>query len=110
ADAGKQNEVYAKYVRTDFGLSTEKRKQQLEYYESLIRQNNFSYYFLQSIYDNRGQYSKDELMELLSLFDKEVQASKLTDMVMDYIMNGPKPGDNLTSIVDTIPQQKTRIV
>jgi hypothetical protein len=103
ANAGRQNEVYAKFVRTDFGLSTEKRKQQLEYYKNLIKQNSFSYYFLQSIYDNRGQYSKDELMELLSLFDKEVQASKLTDMLMDYIVNGPKPEDNLISIVDTIP-------
>ena len=64
-----------------------KRSHRISYLKSKIEQHPFSYFILQSIYSVKEDYSEAELSELLSLFNTDVQKSKLGGQFRVYLAN-----------------------
>lgn len=94
-EAGKETEVYYKNERDDIGwignIDSSKRLLRIAYFKKLIREYSFSYFLLQSIYYAKEQYSKKEMNDILSLFNEDVQQSKLGDKIRTYLVNRPDP-------------------
>ncbi|RYY00678.1 MAG: TlpA family protein disulfide reductase [Gammaproteobacteria bacterium] len=80
-----------KNQRTDFGWpgnqDSANRLKRIAFFKEEIRKHPFSFFLLQSIYANKEQYAEEELLEILSLFDKDVQASKAGDLLRTYLAN-----------------------
>ncbi len=93
--AGKETDVMYKNQFTDFGwignVDSNKRLSRIKYFKNQIKENPFSYFLLQSIYDAKEQYSKKEMQEILSLFNDDVQKSKLGKQIGTYLANRPDP-------------------
>jgi thiol-disulfide isomerase/thioredoxin len=93
--AGKETDVMFKNQFTDFGwlgkIDSTKRLQRIAFFKKEINKYPFSYFLLQSIYYARAQYSEKEINEFLSLFDSDVQKSKLGDKFRTYLTNLHKP-------------------
>lgn len=87
--AGKQNIAFTENASGDFGwlqnTESSKRVKQIEYFKKQITKYSYSFYLLESILNARGQYSKQELENLLSLFDPEVVKSVLGEKIRTYI-------------------------
>jgi thiol-disulfide isomerase/thioredoxin len=63
------------------------------------------------MFNYRSQYSKSEWKDLLSAFDKDVQASKLGGKVRTYLTNRPDPGEPLINLsVSDINNEKHKII
>jgi thiol-disulfide isomerase/thioredoxin len=101
-NAGKQNVVYYENIMNDFGwigkLDSSKRETRIETFKKQIKTYPYSYFLLESIFNYRTQYSKSELIDLLSIFDKEVRASSLGDKIRRYLVNRPDPGEPLINL------------
>ena len=95
--AGKETDVMYKNQFTDFGwlgnIDSTKRLQRIGFFKKEIKNYPFSYFLLQSIYDAKEQYSEEEINEILSLFDSDVQKSKLGDRFRTYLTNRPDPSE-----------------
>lgn len=95
--AGKETDVMYKNQFNDFGwlgnIDSTKRFQRISFFEKEIKEYPFSYFLLQNIYYGKEQYSKKEINEILSLFDADVQKSKLGDQIRTYLTNRPDPGE-----------------
>lgn len=93
--AGRETEIMYRNQFTDFGwlgnIDAEKRLSRIKYFKNQIKENPFSYFLLQSIYDAKEQYSKKEMQEILSLFNDDVQKSKLGKQIGTYLANRPDP-------------------
>jgi thiol-disulfide isomerase/thioredoxin len=95
--AGKETDVMYKNQITDFGwlgdIDSTKRLQRISFFRREIKKYPFSYFLLQSIYNAKEQYSEKEINEILSLFDSDVQKSKLGDKVRMYLINRTDPNE-----------------
>ena len=93
--AGKETAVMYKNQFTDFGwlgnIDSTKRLQRISFFKNEIKKYRFSYFLLQGIYGAKEQYSKEEINEILSLFDSDVQKSKFGDKFRTYLTNRPDP-------------------
>jgi thiol-disulfide isomerase/thioredoxin len=67
----------------------------------------YSYFLLESIYNARSQYSVEEWNSLLSLFDRDVQASALGRKVKRYLANRRDPGSPYPNLSLINPQGKS---
>ncbi|RZJ98977.1 MAG: TlpA family protein disulfide reductase, partial [Flavobacterium sp.] len=89
--ANRENDIFFKNQRTDFGWpgnqDSANRLKRIAFFKEEIRKHPFSFFLLQSIYANKEQYAEEELLEILSLFDKDVQASKVADQLRTYLAN-----------------------
>lgn len=56
-----------------------------------IKTYPFSYFLLKEIYRVKEQYTEAELREIISLFDNDVQGSKIGDEMREYLQNRPDP-------------------
>jgi len=95
--AGKETEVMYRNDFTDFGwlgnVDSGKRDTRIRFFKKEITRYPFSYFLLDGIFNGRGQYSKEELKDFLSRFDKDVQTSPLAEKVRTYLANRPDPTD-----------------
>jgi thiol-disulfide isomerase/thioredoxin len=93
--AGKETEIMYRNQFTDFGwlgnIDSTKRLSRIEYFKNQIKKFPFSYFLLQSIYDAKEQYSKKEMQTILSLFNDDIQKSKLGDHIRAYLTNRHDP-------------------
>lgn len=93
--AGKETDIMYKNQFTDFGWlgnkDSAKRLQRIAFFKKEINKYPFSYFLLESIYNARAQYSETEINEFLSLFDSDVQQSKLDEKFRTYLANPHKP-------------------
>lgn len=92
---GRETEVMYKNQFADFGwlgnIDSAKRLQRITFFEKEIKKYPFSYFLLQSIFDSRAQYSKEEIKNILSLFSIDVQNSGLGNNIETYLLNRPDP-------------------
>lgn len=95
--AGKETDVMYKNQSTDFGwlgnIDSAKRFQRISFFKKEIKKYPFSYFLLQSIYDAKEQYSKEEIKKILSLFDDDLQKSKIADRFRTYLTNRHDPDE-----------------
>ena len=109
--AGKETDVMYKNQFTDFGwlgnIDSIKRLQRITFFKKEIREYPFSYFLLQNIYEAKEQYSKTEMMEILSMFNDDIQKSKLGDRIKTYLVNRPDPNTPYPniSLVNSISQR-----
>ena len=80
----------------DFGFlgkaAGSERQEKITTYKNFIRKFPFSYFLLAGIVRFEHQYSKNELKEIVALFDPNVQSSKKADKIRSYLKNGPEDG------------------
>ena len=92
---GEETEIMYKNQFTDFGwlgnIDSTKRLQRISFFKKEITKYPFSYFLLQSIYDAKEQYSKEEINKILSQFESDVQKSKIGDKFRTYLTNRPDP-------------------
>lgn len=92
--AGRQNELFYRNHEFGFGWIKQpdeaKRLSRLAYFRNQIKKYPYGYYFLESIYNYKQDYSKQELRDLLALFDSDVQQSGLGNKVKTYLKNRPE--------------------
>jgi thiol-disulfide isomerase/thioredoxin len=101
--AGKETDIMYRNERTDFGwlgnLDTIRRSQRIASFKKQIKSNPYSYFLLQHIYNAKEQYSKEEIYQILALFDKDVERSRLGEQFKMYLTNRPdtdEPFPNLS--------------
>jgi thiol-disulfide isomerase/thioredoxin len=87
--SGKETDLFYDKKTELFGGINQKfdRNTQIKRQRQIITDNPFSYYLLSSIYENRRFYSPKELTDILSLFNKDVQASKTANKIKLYASN-----------------------
>jgi len=94
--AGKETELLFKNQFTDIGwmgdTDTALRNHKLLFLKTTVRENPFSYFLLQSIYDSKVWYSEKELGVLLRLFDSSVVNSPAGKKFSDYLRLRPDAG------------------
>ena len=92
--AGKETDIMYTYIVTNFGwlgnIDSNKRVSKIEYFKKQIRIYPFSYFLLHSIFNAKKQYSKNEIQEILELFNADVQKSKLGDEIRAFINEKPE--------------------
>ena len=59
----------------------------LHFFRDRIKAAPFSYYLLGKIYNGKEEFSKQELRELLALFDRDVQRSAAGNRISSYLAN-----------------------
>ncbi len=95
--AGKETDVFYKNQFIDFGwlgnIDSAKRLARINSFKNEIKKNPFSYFLLQSIYNAKEQYSKSEISTIVSLFNNDVQKSKLAEQITASLKNRPIPGE-----------------
>lgn len=103
--AGRENDLLYKNPLSGFGrignYTGAKRTERLNSFAERIRQQPYSYLHLQYIYDNKEEYTEDELRDLLSYFDDDVQASALGNLFRTYFTlrnDADKPYQDLSLI------------
>ncbi|TAM97677.1 MAG: AhpC/TSA family protein [Chitinophagaceae bacterium] len=69
-----------------------RRKELIDYYKNLIKEYPYSYYFISMIYKYRFQYSKNELEDILPLFDNTAGMAYFKDKFYKYFQQLPVPG------------------
>ncbi len=88
---GKEEDLYLRYDHKDVvyipKLKNFIRAKRLNEVIELIRDNRYSYYLLRSITNYREQYTKDELVEILSYFNEDVQKSRSAIKLKEHISN-----------------------
>lgn len=100
----KQNDPLFKTQLRDFGWLNDKdvknRMRFINSYKTLIKKYPYSYYFIQLLYDNRTSYTRNELTELLSLFDDDIQhGSSYGEKFSYYFKETSSPGQPLTNFI-----------
>ncbi len=94
--AGKETELMYQF-HGEFGYlgqkDTTSEKIQISAYKKFIRQYPYSYFFLQGIANNKEQYTKNEMTEILQLFDKNLQRSTPGRKIKSYINQVVEDGE-----------------
>ena len=94
--AGPETDAMFATDEGDFGFlgkaTGSERQQKITTYKNVIRKFPFSYFLLAGIVRFEHQYSKNELKEIVGLFDPNVQRSKKADKIRSYLKNGPENG------------------
>jgi len=115
--AGKETALLYRYQLNDIGwmgdADTALRKHKLLLLQTTVKENPGSFFLLQSIADSKELYSKEELKQLLSLFDVKVLQSAAGKKISDYLRLRPDAGvaypnlrlpgvaDTLETLIDT---------
>ena len=115
--AGKETALLYRYQLNDIGwmgdADTALRKHKLLLLQTTVKENPGSFFLLQSIADSKELYSKEELKQLLSLFDVKVLQSAAGKKISDYLRLRPDAGvaypnlrlpgvaDTLKTLIDT---------
>jgi thiol-disulfide isomerase/thioredoxin len=88
--AGPDNELYQQWMNKGFGYITTRdpaqRPARLRSFQRLIQQHPASYFLLQGIVQDKENYSKQELADLLALFDPQVQAASVGRDLRTYFV------------------------
>lgn len=91
--SGRENELYFKNQFSDIGWMGDKdnaqRKQKMDTLAAAIKQQPWSFFLLQSIYDSKEQYSKEEMMTLTGLFDDTIRSSAPFNQFSHYLAMRP---------------------
>ena len=94
--AGKETEIMYRNEFSAFGylsnIDSAKRLQRIAFFEREIKKYPYSYFLLQSVFDAKEQYTKYEMKNILSLFEKDVQNSALGHKIETYLVNRTDPG------------------
>ena len=89
--AGPDNELYQQLMSTGFGYITTRdpahRPARLGYFKRLIEQHPASTFLLKGIASDKESYSKQELADLLALFEEQVRASPVGQELKSYFVN-----------------------
>lgn len=89
--AGKDNELFQQLASKGFGyISTRdpaNRPGRLRYFQGLVKQNPTSYFLLKSILIDKAHYTEKELEDLLALFQRQVQDSRVGQDLRTYLAN-----------------------
>jgi thiol-disulfide isomerase/thioredoxin len=100
--AGKETELLYNKALSEFGwlgnLDSAHRHRRIEFYKSQIRRHSFSHYLLSGIYNAKEQYSKQELSDILAVFDNHVQASKAAKDIRTYLALRPDPDEPVANL------------
>ena len=113
--AGKQMIPYFKTQLSDFGWINTKDKLEREKiingYKKLINQYPYSFFFVQTLYNYKTLYTKQELVDILALFDTEAQHFNYYQKFATYFKEIPSPGVSLHNYAlrDTINQSENII-
>jgi thiol-disulfide isomerase/thioredoxin len=93
--AGKETEIMYRNQFSAFGwlgnIDAGTRSLRIESFKKQINENPFSYYLMQSIYENKEQYSKKEMKGIVGLFNEDLQKSNLGRKITTYLVNRPDP-------------------
>jgi thiol-disulfide isomerase/thioredoxin len=88
--AGPDNALFQELRGKAFGYITTRdpcqRPSRLLYFKSLIQQHPGSYFLLKGIVQDKESYSKQELADLLALFDSQLQASSVGRDLRTYFV------------------------
>ena len=97
--AGIETNAMFKTQMMDFGyVDNEKREIRtalIEKFKIVIKEYPSSYYLLGEVFNNKELYSALELNDYLNCFTKELQESKMADMLIAYIDGRPKVDSRL---------------
>jgi thiol-disulfide isomerase/thioredoxin len=89
--AGKDNELYQQWMNKGFGYINTRdpanRPGRLQYFKRLIEQHPTSYFLLKGIVSDKEHYTKQELADLLALFEQRVQDSSVGRDLRTYFAN-----------------------
>lgn len=100
--SGRENDLLFKNQLLDFGwlenLDSSQRLQKIASFKRSIKENPFSYFLLKSIYRSKEQYSKADLIEILSLFNYSVQQSIPGKLFSNYLAIRPDDGKPLPDL------------
>ena len=111
----KQNEPYFATQFSDFGWININNKLERENiisrYKDLIKRYPYSCYFMSMLYDYRTLYSKEEMLDLLALFNNEAQSFNYSEKFSSYFKEIPVPGKPLHNyrLQDSLDQFKSII-
>lgn len=99
----------------DFGFMNEqeptKRKAVLNGYSDVIKKHSNSYYLFKEIYSNSVAYSKQELQNMLQLFDKNIVQSALGQQFGQYVdQMDDKPLDYLSQSFKTVDGSSQKVI
>lgn len=112
--AGRETDLMYKNEGTGFGwlgnLDSTKRDGRINFFKKEIRKYPFSFYLLQNLYNAKEKYAEKELNEIFSLFDKNVQASKLGSQFKTYFANRPDPGTPYPNLLLTNADDQKRFI
>jgi thiol-disulfide isomerase/thioredoxin len=111
----KQNDPLFKTQLSDFGWINTKdkpgREKIINNYKKLIRQYPYSYYFMSMLYNYRSEYTKAELVDMLSLFNSEAQHYSYNQKFTTYFKEMPAPGMPLKNFTLRNPSnQLSRVI
>lgn len=94
--AGKETELLFKNQFDDIGwmggYDMAKRNEKMKRLRKKIQEHRGSFFLLQSIYDFKEQYSKAEIMQLLTLFDNRILQSAAIKKFNTYLALRPDAG------------------
>lgn len=111
----KQNTPFFKTQFLHFGwINTtghEKREETINGYKHLIKQYPYSYYFIETLYNYRFQYSKRELTDMLALFNNDEEMQYFKEKFSTYFKNLPLPNVPLPNYAfqDSLNQRESTI-
>lgn len=95
--AGKENDLFYSYRMNELGgpgdIGSDRHLPKLAFIKGQIKLYPFSYFLLHGVYENRGQYSKNEIREVLALFNQDVGKSALATQIRTYLTNRIDPGE-----------------
>ena len=93
----KETDLMYSLHRAGFGwlgnMEGEKRSSRLNFFKQKIKDNPYSYYLLSEIQNAKDQYSEQELKELLTLFNQDVQESAAGSKIKKYLVNRVDPDE-----------------
>lgn len=101
--AGSETDLLYSPALNNFGwlgnIEANRRTTKIGLIKSQIQKHPYSYYLLEGIRSAKEQYSKNELEEILKLFNKDVQQSTIAKQILVYLTNrhdDNKPYPNLS--------------
>lgn len=101
--AGNENELMYKNQFVDFGwienLDGPEKIAKIETFKKIIQQNRSSLFLLQSIYQSREQYSKEQLANIFSLFSDKVRSTRSGELFKNYLSIRPDDGEPLPNLL-----------
>lgn len=101
--AGRENELFYKDEIHGFGWPGQptiaRRTARIDLFKQYIEDHPYSYFLLQSLFDAKVSYSEQEMRELLSLFDQEIQNSGLGNKVRTYLALRNDPGTPVANLL-----------
>jgi len=112
--AGKETDLLFKIQLIDFGYigkgDSSARSATIKKYCKLINENPSSYLLMRGIFNNKEQYSKQELSTYLSLFSEKVQHSQIAHKLKTYVSLRSEPGMPLINLVLSTSKHESKSI